>query len=297
MSRYRKIDPRIWNDKKFRDLSDSGKLLFFMLLTHPSMTALGAMRATLPGLAAEMGWTAEAFREASSKGMAEHDERACLVTLPNFLKYNPPESPNVVKAWAGSIDLLPECQLKTLVLQRAQGFAEGMTEGFRKAFREVFPKGMPNQEQEQEQKQEQEKATTPSGVVGASAGAQPPSGQSADVLPFTGKQRAAIPAVPDCPHEEIIELYHEVLPMCPAVRIWEDDRQKLLRSRWREDSERQNLAWWKGFFEYVKSCPFLIGQKDPSPDREPFLATLEWLVRPKNFAKVIEGNYRPRARA
>ncbi|ALN84931.1 hypothetical protein LC55x_1641 [Lysobacter capsici] len=41
----------------------------------------------------------------------------------------------------------------------------------------------------------------------------------------------------------------------------------------------------------------MIGQKDPSPDREPFLATLEWLVRPKNFAKVIEGNYRPRARA
>ena len=59
MSRYRKIDPRIWNDKKFRSLSDRAKLLFFMLLTHPSMTALGAMRATLPGLASEMGWTSK----------------------------------------------------------------------------------------------------------------------------------------------------------------------------------------------------------------------------------------------
>lgn len=139
--------------------------------------------------------------------------------------------------------------------------------------------------------------TTPDGVVGDSADAPSPRPPSADVLPFTGKQRAAIPAVPDCPHEEIIALYHEILPMCPPVRIWEEDRQKLLRTRWRDDAERQTLEWWRGFFDYVKSCPFLVGKKDPGPDREPFLATLEWLVRPKNFAKVIEGNYRPRARA
>ena len=58
------MDPRIWNDAKFRDLSDNAKLVFFMLLTHPNMTALGAMRATVAGLAEEMGWEPEAFREA-----------------------------------------------------------------------------------------------------------------------------------------------------------------------------------------------------------------------------------------
>ena len=167
MARYRKIDPRIWNDAKFRALSDAGKLAFFMLLTHPSMTALGGMRGTLQGLAAEMKWEPEAFREAfgevSAKGMAEHDVAACLVVLPNFLKYNQPESPNVVKAWAGSVDLLPECHLKTLVLERAQGFAQGMSEGFRKAFDEAFPKPMPNQEQEQEQEPKQQSITEPVG--------------------------------------------------------------------------------------------------------------------------------------
>ena len=152
MARYRKVDSRIWNDAKFAGLSDNGKLVFFMLLTHPNMTALGAMRATIPGLAAEMGWQAEgfreAFREALSKGMAEHDEKACFVALPRFLKYNPPESPNVVKAWVGALDLLPECDLKSLVIQRAKAFTEGMTEGYAKAFREAFAKAMPNQEQE-----------------------------------------------------------------------------------------------------------------------------------------------------
>ena len=120
MARYRKIDSRVWNDAKFRSLSDNAKLVFVMLLTHPNMTALGAMRATVSGLAEELGWETEAFREAfqeaSAKGMAEHDPKACFVALPNFLKYNGPESPNVVKAWASALDLLPECALKNQVV-------------------------------------------------------------------------------------------------------------------------------------------------------------------------------------
>ena len=47
MGKYRKVDPKIWNDEKFRELSDSAKLLFLFLLTHPHMTPLGAMRATV----------------------------------------------------------------------------------------------------------------------------------------------------------------------------------------------------------------------------------------------------------
>ncbi|MET3925963.1 hypothetical protein [Devosia sp. 2618] len=165
MSRYRKIDPRIWNDAKFNALSDEGKLVFFMLLTHPTMTALGAMRATMPGLAAELGWNAEAFRKAfgevCEQGMAEHDTTACFVWLPNFLGYNKPESPNVVRAWRNAVDLLPECTLKTLVLQGALATAKGMSKGFLKAFDEALPEvrrlPIANQEPEQEQEPEPKK--------------------------------------------------------------------------------------------------------------------------------------------
>ena len=169
MARFRKVDPRIWNDQKFAALSNSGKLLFFMLLTHPNMTALGAMRGTASGLAEELGWSPEAFREAfqeaSLMGMAEHDPKACLIALPNFIRYNAPESPNVVRAWIGALDLLPECSLKTRVVARAKAFAEGMGKGFGKAFAEVFGKAMPNPESEPEPEQEQEKKSP-----------QPPSG-------------------------------------------------------------------------------------------------------------------------
>ena len=157
MAHYRKIDPRMWNDEKFRTLSTEGKLAFVLLLTHPHMTALGAMRATIPGLAAELGGKgfAEAFREVFAKGLAKHDEKASCVYLPRFLKYNKPESPNVVKAWAHSIDLIPECHLKSELIQEVKGFAEALPEAFSKALPEAFAKAMPNQEQEQEQEQEE----------------------------------------------------------------------------------------------------------------------------------------------
>ena len=124
--RYRKVAVRIWNDEKFRALSDDGKLVFLFLLTHPQMTSLGAMRATMEGLAKEMGWLSgrlsKGFAEASGKGMAKHDPEAGIVVLPNFLRHNPPENPNVVKSWRGIDDLLPECQLKTLHLQQVMAF-------------------------------------------------------------------------------------------------------------------------------------------------------------------------------
>ena len=144
MAKFRKIDPRIWNDAKFRDLSDRGKLVFLMLLTHPHMTSIGAMRGTVEGLASELCWPAkafrEAFREALAKGIAKHDERAALIWLPNFLKYNAPESPNVVKAWIGALDLLPECDLKLQAIQRSKDSAKALPEAFGKAFEEAFGK-------------------------------------------------------------------------------------------------------------------------------------------------------------
>lgn len=108
-------------------------------------------------------------------------------------------------------------------------------------------------------------------------------------------QELSSPAAPaPCPQSEIVALYHDALPMLPTMRTWPEDRQALLRTRWREDPERQSLEWWADFFAYVASCPFLLGQSS-TPGRDPFLADLEWLLRPKNFRKVIEGKYEARA--
>jgi Helix-turn-helix domain len=95
---------------------------------------------------------------------------------------------------------------------------------------------------------------------------------------------------PACPHEAIVNLYHEILPSCVAVREWGPTRQRYLRKRWREKKERQSIDWWRGFFAYIEKSNFLMGRVNGS-NRDPFSLTLEWVVRPTNFIKIVEGFY------
>lgn len=97
-------------------------------------------------------------------------------------------------------------------------------------------------------------------------------------------------SVDNCPHQEIVALFHEVLPEARSIRVWTTKRKDALRARWREDGKRQNLDWWRHLFEYVRECDFLMGRVH-SQGREPFELNLEWLLNEENFAKTIEGAY------
>jgi hypothetical protein len=66
-----------------------------------------------------------------------------------------------------------------------------------------------------------------------------------------------------------------------------------LRARWRENSDRQSLEWWRDYFAYVRECDFLMGRKN-GRGGEPFECDLEWLIKPRNLVKVIEGKYENR---
>ena len=97
--------------------------------------------------------------------------------------------------------------------------------------------------------------------------------------------RTGKPDSTHCPHEDIVKLYHQELPELNQVRVWSDARKSLLARSWKADKERQSLEWWKSYFAYVKTNPFLMGQKTD------FQADLEFLVKPANVIKVIEGKY------
>jgi uncharacterized protein YdaU (DUF1376 family) len=90
-----------------------------------------------------------------------------------------------------------------------------------------------------------------------------------------------------CPHQEIIKLYHEILPALPQVRVWTPKRQKMLKARWLSSKEYQDLEWWKQFFVFVRDdCPHLTGKNDRQ-----WTADLEWLCKEENFVKTVEGRY------
>lgn len=104
------------------------------------------------------------------------------------------------------------------------------------------------------------------------------------------------PNVPDqvgdaCPHQEIINLYHEHLPMLIRVKSWTEKRANQLRSRWREDESRQNIEYWEKLFRYIAKSDFLTGKTSD------FQADLEWITKSANFVKIIEGKYENKAAA
>ena len=92
----------------------------------------------------------------------------------------------------------------------------------------------------------------------------------------------------NCPHRQIIDLYHEVLPELSKVRSWGETRRSHLRARWNEDKGRQSLDWWKKFFGYIRKSDFLMGRTE-----KPFRVNLEWIVKRSNFDNIIEGKYNP----
>ncbi len=121
---------------------------------------------------------------------------------------------------------------------------------------------------------------------------------------------------PPCPYQEIVKLYHSALPELPQCKVLNEARKSFIRARWREvltnpelmaimvpeheelvmHSDRQKgLLWFERYFRYVAESDFLTGKVPPSNGRsKPFMADLEWLMRPQNFAKVLEGRYHTR---
>lgn len=173
MSRYRKIDVRIWADENFKALSPippCGQGLWFFLLTGPFTGPIpGLFRAGRAAMAEELKWPQKAFdkafQEAFQKGMVKADFEAPLVWLPKALKYNKPESPNVITSWLTEYDTLPECELlheaiisiRESICEMDIAYIKAFDKAFGKAIVKASRKAMPNQEQEQEQEEEKER--------------------------------------------------------------------------------------------------------------------------------------------
>jgi uncharacterized protein YdaU (DUF1376 family) len=120
------------------------------------------------------------------------------------------------------------------------------------------------------------------------------------ICPPEGEPDGEISSFPGCNHQAVISLYHQHLPTLRKVEVWNTARQGYLRQRWREVAadisqsrpvtHEEILEWWAGFFQHINKSKFLTGKVN-SKDGRAFLADLEWIIKPSNFAKIVEGKY------
>ena len=104
---------------------------------------------------------------------------------------------------------------------------------------------------------------------------------------------------PEMPFDELVALYHQVLPMCPRVLVATEHRKRHANARWRDwalmdgwESKDRGLQEWRQFFELVAQSKFLTGRaQSQDSSRLPFTADFDWLMKPSNWQKTFEGKY------
>lgn len=110
-------------------------------------------------------------------------------------------------------------------------------------------------------------------------------GDSVSTNVDTSRQQAV-----NVPYQAIVNLYHETLPTLPQCKTLTPKRKGQIRQRHMNGMDK-NLDNWRAFFEAVGRSPFLMGNTQPFGDRKPFRATLDWITKQDNYAKILEGKY------
>jgi len=294
MRDYSKISPQFWTGKTGRALKGQGVEalvvgLYLMTCQHANMLGLYYLSKAYIAVDTGLGdqGASKGLASAIEAGFCQYDEESETVWVMEMAAFQIGSQldakDNRCRGVQKEYDSLPE-----------NPFLSAFYEKYRDTFhltnqrggpvksksripapskplgREEDNPAKPLRSQEQEQEQEQEIPEANASVLGTAS-------------------------TPPCPHQEIIGLYHELVPVGTQVREWTTARAKALQARWRENPERRQLDWWRKFFEYVTQSDFLTGQASPSPGRDPFVVSLDWLIVPKNFAKVLEGQYHRRS--
>jgi hypothetical protein len=158
-ARFRKIDPRIWTDEKFRKLTGEEQRIALYILT--AQTNRIGLFSFSPGKACEdLGTLPPTFRKGFGKVCQtlrwEWDPEARVLYLPTWWRYNQPENANNVIGNLKDLGDLPETPLLERFSSNTTYLSNELIETFTQTLAKRSPKRSPSQEQEQEQEQEQD---------------------------------------------------------------------------------------------------------------------------------------------
>lgn len=107
--------------------------------------------------------------------------------------------------------------------------------------------------------------------------------------------------LPTCPTQAVIDLYHEVLPNLPKVRLHTKDRVKAIRKVWewvltskktdgarRAETSEQALEWLRSYFERATENDFLMGRTPRTDVHANWQCDIDFLMTDRGMKQVIE---------
>lgn len=286
---YRRVSVRMYGDKRFMRLGPlrpSGQALWMYLLTGPHTGPIpGVFVIGKAAMAEALCWEPEAFEKAFAEvlgeGLIEFDAKTRLWFIPNAIKHNAPANPNVIRSWRGPWSLLPECPARDRIAERLLTSVSAVSDAFGKAFLEASGKASPKPSPKGSPKQEAENREQRTG------GKKKTSSSSGGVIP--------------CPYKDIVDRYHEALPMLPKVKLMQKDRQAKMRKAWgwvlsstktdgtrRATTSDEALQWFAEYFARAADNAWLTGKSPRSAEHANWRCDIDFLLSERGMKAVIE---------
>lgn len=122
------------------------------------------------------------------------------------------------------------------------------------------------------------------------------------------RRRKATDRVPTCPFDEIVAVYHEVLPELPGVRVLKPggDRHKAIAGLWkwvmtstraggirRATTQEEGVAWMRDYFTRARDNDFIMGREPRGAGHENWEADIDYLCTERGMKRVIEKTRHP----
>jgi uncharacterized protein YdaU (DUF1376 family) len=115
------------------------------------------------------------------------------------------------------------------------------------------------------------------------------------------KASSSAAKLPTCPTQTVIDLYHEVLPNLPKVRLHTKDRVKAIRKVWewvltskktdgsrRAETPEKALEWLRSYFERATENDFLMGRTPRTGVHANWQCDIDFLMTERGMKQVIE---------
>ena len=85
------------------------------------------------------------------------------------------------------------------------------------------------------------------------------------------------------PYQAIVDLFHELCPSLPKLMRLTNNRRTAIKNRWKEYGD---LEAFRTLFARAEASDFLSGRNGKWTN-----CNFDWLMKPSNMIKVLEGNY------
>jgi len=102
------------------------------------------------------------------------------------------------------------------------------------------------------------------------------------VAPDTETPKEA-PKATNTPYQDIVDLYLEICPSLPRMRVLTEKRRQQIRARWKKYPD---IEIFREVFSKAELSDFLSGRSGKWTS-----CNFDWLLNENNMVKVLEGNY------